>query len=294
MDKKINGFGIGCIITAVAAVIALPLRIFQFFTVLEGGTGFYSENNWSVYLLYFVIAAAILSVLILGFMKRNKLEYSLESTKRPGLACISLITACGFILDAYNSFITSIMSEDPTVNVQSSTANPAGIIFTGQAIFAVVSALYFIILSLTYFSGKTNESRIRLLALSPVIWGIIRIVTKFMRTISYIRVSELMFEMMMIAFTVMFFMLFAQVNTGIGSQKSEWKIVAYGLPAVLMALLCFVPRLVLTLTGNTELFYSESKLEFCDLGTALFIIAVILTRITDKIPEQNADAKENN
>lgn len=280
-----SGFGIGCLIFAAAAVIALPVRILQFFTVMESGTGFYSETDWSVYLLYGVIAVAILSFIVFGFIKRKKLDYSLESIKRPGLSSLSLIAACGIMLDAYNCFMR-IVSEESVITASDSAIDSSKLILMMEGIFALLSAIYFIMLWLTYLKGSSNGSGLWLLSLAPVLWSIFRLVIRFMRTISYIRVSELLIEMIMIAFMILFFMVFAQVNCGISGKGNEWKIAAYGLSAALLALVCFIPRLVVMISGNSDLFYSESTLEFCDLGTALFIIATVLTRVTDKLPEE--------
>lgn len=283
-----SGFGIGCIIFVVAAIIAIPVRTLQFFTVLESGTGFYAETDWSVYLLFGVLAISIPAMLVFGFAKRKKLEYSLEAIKRPGVSALALIAACGTALDAF-SCITKYSTVEPSSVASESPIDASKLILMLEAVFAVLAAVYFVLLWLTYMSGKSNGSKIRLLALCPVIWSILRIVMRFMRTISYIRVSDLLFEMLMIAFLILFFMAFAQANTGIGAEKVEWKIGAYGLPAALLALVCFVPRLIVMLSGNSHLFYSESTVEFCDLGVALFIIGTVLTRVTDKLPETDTN-----
>ncbi len=286
-----SGFGIGCIIFVAAAIIAIPLRILQFFTVMEGGTGFYSETDWSVYLLYGVVAVAILALVVFGISKKKKLDYSLETVKRPGLSSLSLIAACGTALSAY-SCLVKFMAKGTVETPYDSPIDGTKIILLFEGIFALLSAIYFILLWLTYLKGTSNGSKIRLLALAPVIWSIFRIVIRFMRTISYIRVSELMFEMIMISFLILFFMALAQANTGIAAENAEWKIGAYGLSAALLALICFVPRLIVMISGNSHLFYSESTVEFCDLGNALFIIGTVFTRVTDKLSETNINISE--
>lgn len=286
-----SGFGIGCLIFVVAAIIAIPLRILQFFTVMESGTGFYSETDWSVYLLFGVVAAAVLALIVFGLSKRKKLDYSLETFKRPGLSSLALVAACGTALSAYSCLI-KIMTEETVITSTDSPVDGTKLILMLEGIFALLSAIYFIMLWLTYLKGTSNGSKIRLLALAPVIWNIFRIVIRFMRTISYIRVSELMFEMLMIAFLILFFMALAQANTGIAAEKVEWKIGAYGLSAALFALICFVPRFIVMISGNSHLFYSESTVEFCDLGVALFIIGTVLTRVTDKLPETDTKISE--
>ena len=62
----------------------------------------------------------------------------------------------------------------------------------------------------------------------------------------------------------MFFMAFAQVTAKVGGKGLEWKLFAYGLPAALFCLLCFVPRVVLMILGKSEL--TDWKAE----GIALF------------------------
>ena len=92
-----SGFGIGILVFAAAVILALPLRTLQYFTVLESETGFFTKNDWSVYLLGIVLFAAIIFSVVFGFIKRKTLDYSLETVKRPGQGILSL-TACAGIL----------------------------------------------------------------------------------------------------------------------------------------------------------------------------------------------------
>ena len=113
-----------------------------------------------------------------------------------------------------------------------------------------------------------------------------------MRTISYVRVSELLFEMVMLVFMIMFFMAFAQCNSKVNEKDCIWKVAAYGLPAALLALVCSVPRIILSLIGSADLIYSQSSVEFADLGIALFIIAVVLTKVITKTESDETEEEE--
>lgn len=285
-----SGFGIGVIIMAVAAVIALPLRTVQFFTVLEGSSGFYREYNWSVYLLYGILILSIAAVIIYGISKRKKLEYSFEVTKRPGPGIISMAAAMGVLLDAAFCITSAMKIEEisaglSTANYIEGMTQGDGIILTAEAIFGVFAAIYFVVLGFSYLGGKTNGSEYRLISLAPVVWSIFRLVYRFKRTISFVNVSDLLFEMLMICFMIMFFFAFAQVNSRVGGKGNEWKLASYGIPASLLALVCFIPRFIVTLSGNADLLYSYSAAEYCDFGIALLIISTVLTRVTDKLPE---------
>lgn len=274
-----SGFGTGILIFVAAAIIALPVRTLQYFTVLESDTGFFSENNWSVYVLGITAAAAILAFLLLGFMKRKKIDYSLEVAKRPGHGILCFTAAAGILANAIG-IVVELMNSD-NFDTDTKTAN---LLLGAQAVFALLSAVYFVALGSSLISGKTNGSEYRLISLSPVVWSIFRLVLRFTRTISYIKVSDLMFEMLMLVFFIMFFMAFAQVNSRVDASKKEWKIAAYGLSGALLALLCFVPRFIVMITGNADLLHDQSPAEYCDFGVALLMISTVLTRTTVKIP----------
>ncbi len=275
-----SGFGIGTLIFAAAAIIALPVRTLQYFTVLESDSGFFLENDWSVYLLGITLFAAIISLVVLGLIKRKKLDYSLEVTKRPGQGILCFTAAAGMLMNAASLFIQ--LTNSPVFTEESRTSN---MLLGIQAAFALLSAIYFLALGTSYIGGKSNGSEYRLISLAPVIWSVFRLIFRFTRTISYIRVSDLMFEMLMLVFYILFFMAFAQVNSRVDGEKKEWKIAAYGLPSALLALICFVPRFIVMITGNADLLNEQSPAEYCDLGIALFIISTVLTRVTVKTPE---------
>lgn len=281
-----SGFGIGAIMFAVAAIIALPVRTVQFFTVLEGGTGFFTSYDWSVYLLYTLLFGASVAFIILGITKRKKLDFSREVTKRPISGIISLLTAVTVFINGLTRANTVMNDRLPLVDYGSYGApavNTDKLLFGAEALFAVISAIFFLSLGLVLITGKTNGSEHKIICLAPVIWCIIRMVYRFTRTISYQRVSDLTFELIMLAFMIMFFMAFAQVNSQISSKNCEWKLAGYGLTAALFALVCFVPRFIVTIIGKDFLLYEYSPAEFCDLGVAIFICSVVFTRLTDRV-----------
>lgn len=285
MKNKIlnSGFGIGNVIFVAALIIALPLRIYQYSSgVIEPVTGFFATNDFSVYVLYGVIALAMAASIGLGFINRKKLTYEINAQKNPLLGTASAIAALSIILDAV--FTLNVVGTIEA-GAAASAEQTAYYVVIAQAVFSLLSALFFAVLCINSFMGKTLASELRLLSLAPVLWAMLRMVSRFMRTISFVRVSELLFEMFMLAFLIMFFMNFAQCNSKVNDENCAWKLAAYGLPAALLALLCFVPREILLLVGKREILYGESVTEFSDLAVALFIIATVLTKLTVKSSE---------
>lgn len=290
MKDKIlkSGYGIGNIVFIAALIIALPLRIYQYTAgIIEPQTGFFATNSMSVYALFAVLVAGVAAIILFGFIKRKTLDYSLDKVKRPGMGALSGLFAASLIIDAV-SCLDAMGSIDIGLRVsETSPERTSYYIILLQMIFALISALYFVILCVGLLSGKTTAEEFRIVSLAPVFWNIFRMISRFMRTISYIRVSELLFEMIMLVFMILFFMTFAQCNSRVSDKDCKWKLGAYGLPAALFALICFVPRFILSLTGKADVIYSYSVIEYADCAAALFIIGTVLTRVCTAKPEKD-------
>ena len=290
-NKLLNsGFGIGNIVFIAAVILALPLRIYQYVAgILEPGTGFYAENNWSIYVLYAVLLAAAVASVVIGLTKKKTLDFSYEAVKNPLVGIASALSAAGLIIDVF-THLNALGESHPSLYADTAPAGlPSYNILLIQIIVSLIAALFFVILTIGSLSGKTSGTEYRIISLVPVFWSIIRMVGRFMRTISYVRVSELLFEMVMLMFMIMFFMAFAQSNSKVNEKDCIWKVAAYGLPAALLALVCSVPRIILSLIGSADLIYSQSSIEFADLGIALFIIAVVLTKVVTKTESEEAE-----
>lgn len=300
MQKKIteNIFGTGIIVFAVAVVVALPLRMIQYFTVLEPSTGFYSETGFTVWALYGVLLIAAAALVVLGFTKRKTAALSDQAEKLPGCGAFSAVAAAGCIFDFINCFMTINKNAEEILTTVSeeaiSTLQTLNKVFVLQAIFAVASALFFILGAAGFFTGKGSGERYKLLSLTPVMWEVFRLISRFTRSISFIRVSELMLEMLMMAFFILFFAAYAQANSRVGTAKNGSKIASYGLIASMLALVCFVPRLILTLFGKSDLLYSQAQLEYCDIACALFAVCTVATRIVYADPETPIENEKEN
>lgn len=295
--------GIAAIVFAIAALIALPLRTIQYFTIIENnGTGFYKQTDWTVYVIGFILAVAVITLLVLGFINKKNFSYDLEVKSRPLFGLFSFVAAAGIFSDG----IVCVLNADKS-NLLSRSRDLEefiGILLENsdipfmyaEAILSVFAAIFLLALGISTLTGKTNGSEHKLISLIPVIWCLIRMIFRFSRTISYLRVSELTFELLMLVFSAMFFMAFAQVNSQIGSKNSEWKLLGYGLPAALFALVCFVPRLIVWVSGQRELLYEYAATpNICELSNALFIITTVFTRLSvgakkeEEIPEDVKD-----
>lgn len=282
--KSVNPFVLFIVFIA-TVILALPMRAFQLMVNVESGTGFWiNHTHFSIFVLYAIIAIGVVLPIVLSLVFKcglGKTEPGAEKKKLGGV--LSFVMAAGLLVDAisrYSSFSDlyfeySVSAADSPMMTYLSKS---GALAMGlEAFFAVVSAIYFIMLGIAWLTEK-DPSEYKLLAIMPVFWAIFRIMHRFMRKISFMNVSELFFELLMIVFLMMFFMAFAQVTSKVNGKGLEWKLYAYGLPAAMLSLVCFIPRIVVTVLGKGELIADGSAIEIVDLTAAAFILYVLVDR----------------
>ena len=288
MEKTRNtGFLISTIAFCVVALAALPLRTYQFLTNIEAGTGFYIDSaNILIYVLYGIIGAGIVISMASALLYKSELGFDRTPAKRPVQGIISLLTAVAVLFDAALD-LNTILNYSPETSEMTKVSL---YVLCAQSLFAVLAAIFFVVFGISMLSGATNASEYKIISVAPTVWFMFRLIFRFTATISFIKVSDLLLEMFMLAFMLIFFTAFAQLNSKIASKGLDWKLVAFGLPAAVLALVCFIPRFIMVISGKSEILYTGSPVEYCDLATALFALSIVLTRIG--WVGGNADAKE--
>ncbi len=267
------------IVLAAALLITLPLRTVQHLSNIEAGTGFYKRIDANIVIYGILLAAAMAYFIVTAFMKRKKVILSTAPEKLPGCGVLAFLAAAAVGYSAFLDFKGA--GEDASAYTVSSTVTSAvnGPLATVQLVFGGLTAVFFILLAIVFLSGKSASS-FKLLSLAPVLWLVLKLVSRFTRTISYIRVSDLAMEMIAAVFLLLFFMAFAQTNSNVEAKGNEWKLAGFGFPAALLCLNMFIPRLVTELSSGGRTMYILSRADFADLAVALFIIATVLTRIS--------------
>lgn len=271
--------------TALAAmVVAVLLRVYQYFKVLDPETGFYNKIDFSVYLLYFVLGAAMVLSLVIFAVNKKKIVPVASVKKAPAFLVLSILLAVTVIVDSAGQLLSYLdLYEEARSAAVSSVSDyvkaQGGSLLLLQALFGAISAIYFFISGLSSTIGNADGSRLKIIALSPVVWTIFRLLYRFKRTISFINVSDLFLELFEIAFLLLFFLIYAQVVSKIDAPVVFWKLFAYGIPAAIFAVVCFLPRFIVTITGNSSLLSPHHGIAYSDFAVALFIAYNLITRV---------------
>lgn len=255
--------------------IAIPFRTYQLLFITDASTGFYTKTDWSVYAIYGLSAMAILVSYILVNLAKN-VPSSRDDIRKKNvfLAVSSILFALGIIIDSALA-LTSILAGITNADGLGSVAI--------EAVFGILAAIYIMIFGISHFDGKTTYFQYRFMALAPLAWTTGRIITRFMKKISYVNVADLMLEIFILAAMMIFFLALARISSGLSNEKSMRSLFASGYVCIFFCALANIPRIVLMVTGNGQHIPSEYPLSICDLTFTLFVAAYIINAMNKAI-----------
>lgn len=293
-NKKSYPFMQTFIAAGVSILALIPLRIYQYFNILESDTGFYSKIDFSVYAMYAVMAFIVLFAVITAFVNKKSLVQKKISLSPFSGAAVFALASVGLVFDAINCFkdYLSLKTEfSAGFSPQGAAENAndkGGIIILLEAAFALVSAIYFFALASGYLSKKNIAPKLKAMALALPLWSVMRLLMKFKTTISFINVSDLFISLFAIVFTMLYLLYFAQTVSEVDKGETYFKMYAYGIPAAVFSLTCFIPRLVLVAIGRDDLLCAEYGIELCDLLIPVMIISTLISRSYDSAKSKKA------
>ena len=267
---------------AAAIITMLPTRVYQLLAVVETDSGFFAQTDVTVLLVYALAIIFPLLFMVLAFISKEVPSPKLPAGKNMLLGVASLIMAAGLIAD-----IISIESKIvPRAQISGKVffsmlsagiEESGGIIILLQFIFAFLAVIYFAVFAVSNLNGKASYKEFKLLALAPLAWSVVKLVTRLMQAISFLKVSELLFEMFMLVFLMAFFITFARISSGVFNEDSMWGIYGYGFSAALFGALVTVPRLVMMAAGKECV--NGHPFDIADFCTFIFVLSYIFASL---------------
>lgn len=283
----------------IACILAAVLRTVQLFTNIEPETGFFEVVDWSVYVVYGVLLAAVVLLAVLPACSACLPASRALVRKDRALFFGSALFAAGLLYDA----VLSVINAAETVS-ESGRLTMGALLFTEgllaeilQAVCGVLAAVYMGITAISYLKGEPQFTKYRFLALTPLFWSMFRIVLRFMTKISFTMVSELLQELAMLAFMMLFLLSFARIAAQVNPRGEMRKLVCFGLPAAFLAAVIGVSRLICTVAGRGDLLADGFPFSFGEIGFAVFAVVYILEhmrfgRPASEEPPAEEDVKE--
>lgn len=282
------------LLTAIAAIlIAVPLRVYQYIKLINPDTGFYDKKDLTVFVVYAVLALGIALPIVFSYIHHKSIPVIDISKNAKPYSVVSLVMALGALVDTFGLFgsFMNLVNDAPKYLSLSDLfeyiSAQGGTLILIQAVFAMISSFYFVVSALTVINKDAKKLQFRILALAPVIWCVFRLLFRFKRTIAFVNVSDLLIELFAIVFAMVFFLALAQIKAKIDADNIFWKLFAYGLPAAMLSVICFVPKFILVITGKSELINPMHEINFSDITFAVYAMYICISSV--KAPTKSED-----
>jgi len=275
---------------ALTLAALLPLRLWQQLYLVEG-TGFWVDaRNPTVYALYAGLALLFAVPGALAFARRGQAQPDLGRRRRLFEGIFALLVAAALLIDAYEAcrfalqvfrnYSVHMLEPDYETLVGFQYFTRTGTLAAlAESVFGTMGAVFFANLFLVDSFPSKKVYLNRLTALAPLIWAVCRLLRRFSRTISYLRVSDLFLDLLMLTALVVFFLAFAQIVSGINHEGKAPRLLAAGIPAAALSFLTFVPRAVVYFFMARPARPQDALIELCSPALALFIMTFLLGRV---------------
>ncbi len=267
---------------AAAVLVSLPTRVYQLLALVDASNGFFKESDVTVPVLYAVLVVFGLLFLVLSFISKEVPSPKLPAGKNLLLGVASFVITGGMGWDIFRTLgeIIPVNQGNAAIFIsllKTNLAQKGGSFTILELVFAFFAMIYFIVFGISHLNGKASYKEFKLLALSPLCWSMTVLITKLMNPISFIKISELLFEIFMFVFVMLFFITFARISSGVFTEDSMWGIYGYGLVAALLASLVTIPRIVIALVGLEAV--DGYSFDFSHLAILVFIMAYVFASL---------------
>lgn len=269
-----------------SALLLIVLRSLQLAKFIDSTTGFLIGGGWLNVLFYVIMALACICFLVVSYLSKEsgRVEFVGLKDKYAGIGCA--VFGASLIYDFMDSFVDGLViyTEMPIETYRNGAEFAKALMATGalpyvlQALFALLSAIYVFILAKSFIVGSGHAHNRKLLATAPIAWASFKLITRFIKQISYIKVSDLFLELIMISFMILLFVALAQVVSGVYSDDSRWRITALGLGGALISFTVSVPRFVFTVFAG-EFVNREYPFSFDDAMFGIFALFIALAAV---------------
>ncbi len=255
------------------------LRCLQVFRFIEADTGFNTGAGWLMALLYFIIFGCGTAFCVVSYLsKHTRFHQPMGINDRLSgiFTMVFAVALAGDWISSFFGFFDCLANDVSNTGFRGFMSSGVFTYFA-QSVFAFFSAIYFVIFAFDILRGTIKANKSKLLALAPVGWASVRLIHRFIRQISFIEVSDLLLELVMISCLVLFFMALAQVVSGVNSTGFEWRIAAFGLFAALIAVTVNVARFAYGIVMGFSALNEHHPFSFVDIAFAMFAVSLIFT-----------------
>lgn len=288
------------LIVSIFTLILLPIRTFQVMTGIGKDTGFITGLKPLNYVIYIIFILALLLIGILSFTDKDLKNQKQISNINNMLFAIPTALMVIFLLFDAGFAMVQISLNFINTPLEAVNPGPADLVRNGtfslifRAIFAVLSAVYFSLFSISLLKKDMKYKKASIMGLTPTIWLVCKLMYLLINPIRFKNVPSLMFELAFLVTAILFFFYFASsiyLNTGVRSVEKV--LFTSGLIIIVVSMNHF-PMFLSYLTTKQDIFTGKWPEIICDFGIMLFAFCVLCVLVFSKKERPKTEKKEKN
>lgn len=284
---------------AFGLVSCTALRFYHSLNYIDITNGFYVKTDFTVVLFYAILIAVSLFILIAGLLSGNNGELSkrtIHSNKSLGFVSI-ILSLSMFVEMAYSSILGTYSSGQAGSQVDGFAymMQNGSLPYKLLSIFSFLTFIYFFVFAVNCFKKDGKITSRRIFSLMPVGWACIKMIPLFVKQISFVRVSDLLLEIVVVSFFIAYTLSFAQCLSGIYADVARWRLTAVGLVTALFSIVLNLPKLAFTLIGKSEAYITSGyPVSYAELAFAVFALVLIFSMMKKESTDTAEETKELN
>lgn len=271
------------IVSAVLFGLLFALRLYQINALTDPETGFFTDHsNFTVILFYILAIGSVLATVVMAY-PANLGKAGKPEAKSPFLAVGSVLFAVPLAIDGIRGLQEVASASAAFGSFRDAVNSLGGYIFFVAPLFAVLSAVVFVLAAVSFLTGNLFVTKLRICLLIPVLWAFFTTIGYFTITASYIKVAQLMLTIFADAFLMLFLFSFARFVSGIGIEEAHWSFFATGLIAEGLLAAGELPNLLYHLISGGEIV--NCGLKWFNLAALVFVAAALVYGAKSRISE---------
>lgn len=233
---------------------------------IDPATNYYYGNTNLVNVLNWILIIFTAVLIVPIFLKSAGDFDAFKFSKTKALPVFSAIFAAALcVSSAYEMLMTFSKSGGPGS--------------FAIAVFGFFAAIFFFLFANILFAGKKQD--IRLIALLPVLWGIVNLVATFMKLTQVANISVYLYKVLQMVFAVLFLYYHARFAGGVSNRREINGMFAFGLPCAFYGLAATVPYYIAHIINASKGRLPQAG-DFVFIGLSLYIIVLIVSLLFKK------------
>ncbi len=272
------------LVSLIALVIALPVRIYQQLMLVDETTGFFTDHNVTAVVISVLLAiGAVYPAIACRLDREAAVDTGFYRDIPTGI--LTLITAVMLVVDSLRKLMEVTSGEEEALAAGMAAVAPHPLLYSLLAILGFAAAVILFIAGISWIWGVQLLRSAPVATLLPPLWCCMGLIVLFVKFTEVINTTENVYQMFSVIFLLLFLSAQSKLLVGIDGERNTRLVFAWGLPAVLVGLVTSVPNLVVPMLGLERYsdLWSDSLVLLCFSLSVLSYLACLRKRLADAL-----------